>query len=947
MQYQNAAVVTNKTGNNHVVAPTNNYLRSPNHRLIANDDDDEDYVEMSPAGTPSRSKKIAEPARSPQTQKVNVSRNVSPYKGPMFEDNDYEDMSGRRGLSIHQDSPSSNHRHKRALQRNTSLDSSSPSISNRDERFSSTKAKQTLYPSKSQRDFSASLPHDSSLLNRSGAQTKPVSIEIVKYGNEPWSSKQKVSSPILEGAFHKNDDDDYADVNEVKRVDKRFANNSSTQSAKTKSPKQSPNSPSQQNPRLIAEHNLVPDQLPGRTRSGGMLVNPGNQPAVKDFSNRPIPSAPTPEHKSPPKSTKAGKAALKFLQTQTIPEKESSLYEMKRTGSTGVVNSPRAGVQSRIHRSRQSLNQSRSSSRSEEQLSNQPPKLSNHQVDDDIIDMEAFVAKHKEKRSSSAKSPSRNKETVNSDLPAPDSSFKKLMRQGSDGSQIMKFISEGAKSRSLDKNYVEWLVKTSPYASRTSSINESGSKHNSISDLHHAASLSLGTLIDVTNDEENDEAFKKYMSNISLHQKERKSPKKSSFWNRSKKNKSKSIDNLKTDPKPPSPTTKESKNSRKSLKNKSKKIKEGSRQSENAEANTETPDSHMANQLKENLIRTYSDDVLGKPPSSPSWHKKQDQFSKTGFNRSRTSSSSSGKSSKKSHKKNKSVTLEHDCRSIASHTDVNISGHKRNHSETLQQVSEGSTQSSFLHKRNNSDVPNPSKPEISVTPRLQSSLLDISLASNYDDDPQPLPGPIKPKYSSMKSNTIGRIFGRKTKERKSLDNSNIWNGALSGSEHRLHNERWGSLQYVSSSLTDIPLRRDPPAQHFMKNSFLVHGFLFQRPKRGALNEKEDHAFSRWSGKKSRTLGPMNKYTTFSGLNSLRRGLPKSFKADSGVNIKDYKNRELKTGRNRELLTSSTGIIITNAQILQQKFCTSNFLSFCYKPPPTVVFPNGIRRVSKP
>jgi len=457
-------------GSQHLGAPPNNYTglhtglqSSPFRRMVEEDDDKADYMDMTvtPKSTPSHKQNITDSSRSPQIHSHIQSANASPYKDNMFDDSDYEDMSGGSRSDVHLSSSPLNQHHKSpSLQRNLSFDSVSSNSPTRDIRVPSTNVKKTITPLYSVGDFSTSFSHRSGLISRRDARTKPRKLEIKTGAKEPFSSTPTVTSSILKGAFHKDDEDDYTDVAEVKKVNESLNRNRSTRAASSSSiSKKNPSSALLQNPRMIADIHLEQDRMV-RTRSGGMLVNSGKEIPNEDISNKSVKPISSKEINLPAsKSTKAGKAAWKFLQSQVVPETDSKLYEIKRTGSTGVVNSPRTGVQSRIHRSRHSLNRSKGSSRSEEQLSNQSSKLSaDSQENNDIIDMEAFMSQNKEKRNNSSSSKSKNNtaEAMKSDPPVRNNSFHKLGKQGSDGSQMMKFLAEGAKSRSCRRR---WCVR--------------------------------------------------------------------------------------------------------------------------------------------------------------------------------------------------------------------------------------------------------------------------------------------------------------------------------------------------------------------------------------------------------------------------------------------------------------------------------------------------------
>ena len=895
----------------HIMAQSSNFMREQQNQKSF-DDEDSDYMDMTPKRTPSHDRKIANLSRSPKIYPHTKNANVSPYRKNLFndDDNDYTDMSGNLGSKLHNLSPSANQisRSKGSREGGSFVGSSANGLRG-DRMVSSTRTKLSRYPSKSNDDFVSVLSSSSNPYPNDGAfsKSKPKNVQTSLYQNEPRSLKPDFSFG-QENDYQKIDeDDDYADVEEIKIINQNSARklHQARVPAKNSAVIQPPSSPPSQPHRRVAENYVghAPEQVV-RKRSGGMLVTPGHLSSTKDYLTKHDSAKPAEEKKSPPKSSKAGKAAWKYLQTKAIVEKDPNLYEIKRTASVGVVNSPRAGVQSRIHRSRQSLSRGKNSSKSEEHLSSKPQQSKNADllVNENVIDMEEFVSK----RNNPAAPQNKEVEVLDSDsqiVSGPKQSFHKISKQGCNAAQMMKFIAEGTKSRSLDKNYVEWLVKTSPFASRTSSVSStSGSKHHSTSDINHTASLGK-MIINIDDICEEDEAFESYVAGISRHQKEKKSSKKSSFWNRSKKNKSKSVDNLKNsanEPPSPPPTITERKKSRKSVKNKSKKLKDAAKKPETTVLiDQDNPKSSAIKEFKEGVMKTNSDyEVTGKPPSSPSAYKIHDESGKSSVDRSRASSA-------KSLKKKQNIPNKLERGSTATHIEVNEynKSHKRNHSETLKRISEQLSQSHSNHKRNNSDflLNHPKSEGLSTASDLPSSLLDISLASNYDDDPDSFPHPTKQKNHTTKSNTIGRIFGRKTKHRKSLDSESLWGEDADD----LDLEKFRSLcvnsvnDHVSSEN-----KSKPSASKYMRKSYLVHGFAFPHPKHDTAEEKDDSFFSRWSGKKARTLGPRNKYATITGFSSMRRSLPKT-KTDSENTLKDVKRADYRSRRSVYLFSEKT------------------------------------------
>ena len=880
---QNQTALENDLRSQHLVSPSPKLMQG--RKFISNDDDDEsDYMDMS--GPPVRKNKAFSSAEISLTKTLSnpASRSSSsPYKNNPFEDGDYADMSGRLGAK---DNPPSVRSPQHHMLRDRAYTSASLGIDIRQARSATTKVKQPIAASKSVGDLAPATSRAAA-----GASLRGHSHSELTSSKMPLSPK-KQESHFCEGGFYKDDEDDYAEMDELSSNVKSLhvSNQSLHSTAKT-------SSPTQLHQKSSSNQELY------RQRSGGMLLKKNNDVA-KTTASEPLPSVPN-------QSTLAGKASRKYLQSSMSHDKDYSMFEMKRTNSAGVALSPNrsGGVQSRIHRNRQyqSLNQDKS--RSKDELNIQPPaspKQSDNHEKDDIIDMEEFMANNSNNQTNRSKNKSVEElHTDKSKMFNRDGSFQRMMKKSSDGSHMMKFIAEEKKSRSLDKNYMDWIVKTSPYASRTASTTscttETKQRHHSTSEVTQEDQL--GNLSDVNKDLENDddETFEQYKEKISRHQKakEQKSSKKGGFWNRSKKDKSKSTDNLElgSTEEPNSPTTKASKKS-KSWKSKSKKKKESLKNASvnEKDSSKNSPKSptlkHPTDESKPetsiqnmNNSATLKSDIISavKPPFSNSSIKRNEQSPRSSFTRSRISSASSIKSSKKS--------LMHDTPlnskrgATLSALSVDNLNQKRNYSETTGHISELRSQQNLHHKRNKSDLSGSFPNKVSSALTLQpnpSSMIDISLASNYDDEEEPDSNIVisfKQKYSSKKSNTLGRIFGKKNKERKSLDQGNLWDDPNLSNMFDHRNSSEGSLLLYRKNSIDISLTKEKPAaQEYMEKSLLVHGFAFPPPESCFPNNEDRTSFS--NKKKSSTLAPTNKYATITGFHSLRKNSPKSFKSRS-------------------------------------------------------------------
>ena len=866
----------------HMLSPVIRHKESSlNQNRIAMDNDDEhsDYIDMSPSLTPSHIHRIS-PARSWSATGVVPSPSQAEEKNrksSSSEEADYTDMANICGTSIviQNSSPTSKRKQKDLLKAKLS---STCSVDGRNK---------DVYASPKNKIESASSRSVDNL--NDNLYLQPI---FPSQQKETISCKEEPNSPshrIKEGGFNKDDQDDYADVETIKSdpTDKKRTRSSiaQTPSRISKDDFKTQKSSSDQkllpstekdfngNFRSKGSNSLKWDEeeVPFRSRSGGMSCN------SNFFHSSSVDENILGLKRSISVKTAAGKAAKKVL-TQSSAEKDTKqMYEMKRTSSAGVVRSGNrysSGVQSRINRNRQhqSMKHIKAPYFSEDiplDLPSQTQISKFNSADRKNQQSGKNVAgSGKDRRKSSLI------EEINSNEIHRKESFHKAFRKVSDGSQMLKYIADGRKTKSLDKDYLEWLVKTSCYVSRTpsvtSSITDSEENKYSSLDLKESSSSSLGKdsfIIEVGENADVDEAYENYKTAVSQHQKEKKESRekqKISFWHRSKTEKTKSADvssqdDIFLDDSP-------GKKSRKSSKIKKKKKKE----------NAEEIDKNFSPSPKRTLERneSFCNQKVFK-----------DNEPNMSMNNCKTEalinceSEESVESDAICYRKDNSMKSSKRSRNIGSHSSLSRLVTVANANQSILSGSKTSTRpskSGRSSKQNSKtlDLASGIKSAGSI-PAL--SILDISLDSNYEDDLNGSKSLTKAKHHSLKSNTLGRLFGRKGKKRKSLDQVKRHSGSAEGllNESKPESEKGALMQMlnISQQMASQALPNDvqETALFYMENVFLVHGFVFEKRCLDPNWEHYDGSFALFTGKKARTLGPLNKYATITGLSSLLRG----------------------------------------------------------------------------
>ncbi|CAK8694920.1 unnamed protein product [Clavelina lepadiformis] len=298
-------------------------------------------------------------------------------------------------------------------------------------------------------------------------------------------------------SHHSEDDDDYEDINSMpnKNAKKHSSRSKNTPHQSTMSPMRSPLQKLPTLPARLelknAEKNVLLGQrnnLPSpseenifvslgefRKRSGGMSMH-----SPEDVYSLPVDVI----EKSP---TKAGLAAKKYLNATPESFNDNHTPSVRSSPTSGIIRSSsrvgkQGGAQSRILRNRQQQSVkelSHLSPPTSPQASPfyMPEENSHHLVRASSVGAigspESVTAMQRSRTLDKNVKKLDDMRLIEKDLHKQrDSnrmSFEKRVGKGSDGSNYMKYIANQQRSHSLDKKYVEWLAKTSPYASRHSS----------------------------------------------------------------------------------------------------------------------------------------------------------------------------------------------------------------------------------------------------------------------------------------------------------------------------------------------------------------------------------------------------------------------------------------------------------------------------------------------
>ena len=860
-------------------------------------DEEADYMDMAPkAYSRGSDHKMYQPQLPSQNS---IER--SPYKGVKFEESDYTDMRGKHNINTTGPTQASKRLQNARLQRNRSF-ASATSIGS----SLNTKQNQLHSSSKSTNDLLHSRSNSRGI---SRNQSSPIDLS---------SNEQELRQPgnrsIRQGTFNKDDDDDYDIIRDINHgvADLSISGQRPQHIYEGNTPRSPPRRAGTVTEQRNSPFSNLPE-TPTRSRSSGLPTRQGDLTSVS------FRSPPSPDN---PGATAAGKAARKYLQLQGGAERDINRVEIKRTMSGGVVRptTPSGrGVQSRINKTRQhqSLKQGRigrvddaSQPQVKNSFSNSSRSESITEVQD-VIDMEQFAREQKERDSKQARRGSSDSiEFPDGDTFDRSNSFQKAFNKSSDGSEMMRFIAEGKKSRSLDPSYVDWLVKTSPYASRTPTKSLSASnktpKHHSTSDATESS-----TFDKLSGGEKDEEDFTQYLNKVKANnqQQQQGKEKKKSLWIFGKKDKTKTAHAVKESDATSSPPDRSSssslsKKSRKSWKNKSKKNKSEEMNSISAAIGSmplpiPRPTEPIATDLNDQTIFECSQSnsnnkVITKPPMSSG-----DPSKRKGSVTSNSSVSHlSFSSPKKTHRHTKSATLE---RSPAVAELIAQSKHQRINSDSSEHIS--IPNGDFFHDGSQNKAHAVSSLVSSSGSVVQNTMLDISLTSNYDEDADDYSLANKNKPLSTKSNTLGRIFGRRSKERRSLEvvkNRNSYIGDLLF--HKANNENdekllFDSMRSFSDDLILATLSKPPlksEARLYMNKSLLVHGFAFAPTDADSLRDRED--LSNLFGRK-RNL--MQKYAT---LSVFQKSSPKLQKA-SGENKTDQVNHNSGAWKKRSLKKS--------------------------------------------
>nr|CAB3265439.1 rap guanine nucleotide exchange factor 4-like [Phallusia mammillata] len=210
--------------------------------------------------------------------------------------------------------------------------------------------------------------------------------------------------------------------------------------------------------------------------------------------------------------TDAGKAARKYLQhgdTMLSPVKRHSSFGLARSSSRA---GKQGGVVSRITKVRQNnsaknLRDYDDSDSDLEDVPDVPARGTKLQRTTSCLSKPSLGEFERRKSKTLAEQAPFDLDITDEDgnILLPDGAM--AGKQQLDGSLLMKLLANDGRTRSLDKKYLEWLAKTSPYASRTSSTSsrKPRSKANSTKDLKSPVSSD-----DDYEAVEDDEAFEKF-----------------------------------------------------------------------------------------------------------------------------------------------------------------------------------------------------------------------------------------------------------------------------------------------------------------------------------------------------------------------------------------------------------------------------------------------------
>ena len=475
-------------------------------------------------------------------------------------------------------------------------------------------------------------------------------------------------------------------------------------------------------------------------------------------------------------------------------------------------------------------------------------------------------------------------------------SFQSLVGKGSDGSQVMKCIVESQGNRSPDSAYLEWFTKTTPYSTRKSSNTSMSDSQSSMNPTPATSPISFAPKEVIANFATNDlddktepivdltifETPSTPIPDVNLPGAHSPgiSKKRKSFWRRRRrksKQKNKEKEVLDKSVKPSADAKTKIKKSRKSWK-----FKYGRKRSSASSVQNETE-----KQGTKSYPINYSPKLDIRPIALSHEDKKANRSVENNSPScslpSPTSPSSTSvfdfKNPQHLEVKLKPDSSENNLNASFSSSQLQPSNNKNVTDKLIQNFDEEISEQQDLVKEPEDEAISEvtaNHPELKHLRSIPS--LDISLASNYDDNAFLDQGQSQSKkrfYDSIKSRSLGRLFIKKGLEKKSLDGGSV----SCKSEEKLSEADFDSLLNVTENSTpQIDKNNELTNANALENEedsltvleinsgMMAHGFVMQN----SLGNVEKRATLQNEKKKRRTSSGRRKDYHLSIYSSIKR-----------------------------------------------------------------------------
>ena len=904
-------------------------------------DDESDYMDMTPKSTP---KHHTTPTKKPFIRSHTVEYGISGFSSTpgsprsnslrnQFEECDYADMSGRGSnpeLTISRKYTSAQTSPRPDRSQTMGSPRKSPSYASLDDLTSS--------KLRSSSAISQSSQNVDSRFNFSVQSPSRQRLDISPSHN--WQTlKQKVISPFhqpsssyIEGRFDKDDDDDYDTLDSMKTVKTRNASPSKAQfSQQTKAhlslarsqktlPNQQKLSSYQNSPHLPltrARSARYPSNYDSNNNNAFNCDPVHSNVDVNSASNQP----------SLPALTALDQSLRRFHQKESEHwAQPPKMYEKPRSQSADAGSPSRSsksgGVQNRINRWRQNQDQIFAISESllmvpkANTLSTSNHDITGHNRSKSVSEIPQSPL--------TSGSPQHDLSSTTSALliggrlcvdgePRRAQSFQNLVGKGADGAQIMKSLSSSKDHLNLDKDYLDWFTKTTPYSSRRSPTSSVQCQKDQKQSLTKTRSNTIG-VSRISNHQVDKKEFPADQSSLkTLDSKNTRAgsvtKKKKSFWKRKKdkvKNDSKSQETpLKTH----KPSTVESKikKSRKSWTLNSKKRRSSITSLQNdLEAVAILKSKRKSEELDPTkpLIKDRIELKINKSKLQ------EEEYSRTLLTANHTQTRAD-LSRQKFSSDHASIGYKKQTPQLASNEDVYVNTKFSAESYFEPDLMESNPleiHSDDLNRR----VCDQGYPELSAVPRSNINfsdsqmqleetrntpmyvvpLLDISQESNYDEEPessQALSPLTRKLYGSLRSKTLGRIFNKKGSVKKSHDVANDSDKF----DDKLDFSFSPSLKVGESIFYKEPLLDSHQSSTFSEKDedflpefdsnakFLTHGFILPQSNSDsvAMERKEETLLFQVDKNKRRRSSGRKKEQHLSLYNSIKRLRSKSSDLD--------------------------------------------------------------------